>query len=127
MRLLRFDGSSRRYRLIGIPVTWLHEVAFELLFYHLNFSQPFARGGPDPTGHQSAGGKSMMMRKGGTVHMCGYQSSGIRCFFDRNAAKRGTVKRALPNAPRCHLIPGTLGSWNARPFPAHSSVLVMEC
>src|SRR5215471_5116755 len=76
----------------------------------------------------------MLRMNGGTFPGTSSSPRNITCFpvdftpaRSSTSRRRGPLKRAVPTAPFCHWTPGTCGTANARPFPAHSRVFVTAC
>src|SRR3984957_17645155 len=89
VRIFRLYGVARLHWLIWQAVIRDHKNARKFRVEHFNFGEPFAGGCTNPAGDESARRESVMLGKGGSVHVGGDQGVGVERFLDRNAADEG--------------------------------------
>src|SRR5258708_35399268 len=77
MRVLMLDGVAGLHRLVGDAVSGAHEVAGEFCFQHFDLRKPLDGSRTDPTGNESAGGKSVALSQWRAIHVGGDECIGV--------------------------------------------------
>src|SRR5258708_1636859 len=80
MSVFRLYGVAGLYWLVGETVSRTHEVAGKFCFQHFDLSKPLDGSRPHPTGNESAGGKSVVLGQGRSIHVGGDEGIGVHRY-----------------------------------------------